>query len=48
MILAGEETDSLVSTKIAWSALHAAGFVVIYQKFIVGSGRETGIQSNGG
>jgi sulfate adenylyltransferase large subunit len=37
VILAGEETDSLVSTKIAWSALHAAGFVVIYQSSSLGA-----------
>jgi hypothetical protein len=36
VIVAGEETGSLASAKTAWSTLHAAGFVVIYQNSSLG------------
>ena len=37
VIVVGEETGSLVSAKTAWSTLHVAGFVVVYQNPSLGS-----------
>ena len=38
VMVAGEETGSLASAKTAWSTLHAAGFVVVYQNPSLGCG----------
>jgi sulfate adenylyltransferase large subunit len=37
VMVAGEETGSLASAKSAWSTLHAAGFVVVFQNSSLGA-----------